>query len=58
MREHRIPKSALREAYRDNRVYARARSEALGKTRALCTELGLVFWPYALIWSRFAILRS
>lgn len=58
VREYGIPRSALREAYRGNRVYARARCEALGKTRALCTELGLVAWPYTLIWSRFGILRS
>lgn len=58
VREHRIPKSALREAYRGNRVYARARSEALGKTRALCAELGLVAAPYTLVWRHFGILRS
>ncbi len=57
-REYRIPKSALREAYRGNRVYAKARCEALGKTRALCSELGLIRWPYSAIWSRFGILRS
>ena len=58
VREYGIPKSALREAYRGNRVYARARSEALGKTRALCAELGLVAAPYTLVWRQFGILRS
>jgi hypothetical protein len=58
VREYGIPKTALREAYRGNRVYARARCEALGKTRALCAELGLLSAPYTLLWRHFGILRS
>ena len=58
VREYAIPKSALREAYRGNAVFARARCEALGKTRALCAELGLIRAPYTLVWRGFGILRS
>ena len=58
VREYGIPKLALREAYRGNAVFARARCEALGKTRALCAELGLVTAPYTLVWRCFGILRS
>jgi hypothetical protein len=58
VREYAIPKAVLREAYRGNPVYARARCEALGKTRALCQELGLLTKPYTLVWSHFGILRS
>jgi hypothetical protein len=58
VREYGIPKSTLAEAYRGNRAYAIARHESLGKTRALCAELGLITAPYSLLWRRFGILRS
>jgi len=58
VREHRIPREVFREAYRGNPVHARMRQECVGKTRALCAELGLIAWPYDALWRRFGILRS
>jgi hypothetical protein len=58
VRTYGIPKAALQEAYRGNRAYATARCASLGKTRALCAELGLIAWPYSGLWRGFGILRS
>lgn len=58
VREHRIPPAVFREAYRGNPAHAHLRQECVAKTRALCTELGLLTWPYDGLWRRFGILRT
>jgi hypothetical protein len=58
VREHAIPRAVFREAYRGNEAHARLRQDCVGKTRALCAELGLLTWPYDRIWRSFGILRS
>jgi hypothetical protein len=58
VREYGIPREVLREAYRGNRIYAKARFDALGKTRALCAELGLIQAPWSALWRHFGLLRS
>jgi len=57
VREYRIPKAVLDEAYRKSPLAQRNRLEALAKVRALCDELGIVtpwsrpLWQRAGIWA-------
>jgi hypothetical protein len=58
IREYRIPRSVVDEAYRKNPVHRQKTLEALRKVRALCEELGIVtpltkwLWKALGIWER------
>lgn len=57
VREFRIPKQALRQAYRDNPDFQRSAATALRKVRQLAGDLGLLtpaairIWKARNIWS-------
>ena len=52
---YRIPAEVIAEAYSDNPDYHRETLASLGKVRKLCVELGLVRWPFTLIWRRLGL---
>ncbi|HVP30175.1 MAG TPA: diiron oxygenase [Myxococcota bacterium] len=57
VREYRIPRRVLDEAYRRSQIGRRNKLEALAKVRELCDELGIVtpwsrpIWQWSGIWS-------
>jgi hypothetical protein len=55
VREYRIPRSVLDEAYRRNPEHLRAAGEALAKLGALCRELEIAVPPFDRLWRRLGI---
>ena len=55
VREYRIPRAVVREAYSDNPAHRAATVEALGKVRNLCRDLGIVTAGSRKLWRAFGI---
>src|SRR3954466_15510175 len=52
---YQIPDEVIAEAYTNNPDYHREAVASLGKVRKLCVELGLVRWPFSIIWRRLGL---
>ena len=52
---YQIPSEVIAEAYTDNPEYHREAIASLGKVRKLCAELGLVRWPFTIIWRKLGL---
>ena len=52
---YQIPDEVIAEAYTNNPDYHREAVASLGKVRKLCVELGLVRWPFTIIWRRLGL---
>ena len=52
---YNIPSEVIAAAYTDNPRYHRESLASLGKVRKLCVELGLVRWPFTLIWRKLGL---
>ena len=50
-----IPADVLEAAYTKNPEYKRETVASLGKVRKLCVELGLVRWPFTVIWRKLGL---
>jgi hypothetical protein len=55
VREYRIPKDVVREAYDDNPRHRENTLASLAKVRNLCVELGLVTGASKLLWKRLGL---
>ncbi len=55
---HRIPKTVIEEAYRNNADHRRRTAESLQKVTSLCRELGLLRRPYHLLWRMLGLTVS
>jgi hypothetical protein len=55
IRAHAIPRSVVREAYRDNPVHRENTLASLAKVRALCEQLGLVTATSRWLWRALRI---
>ena len=50
-----IPAEVIDEAYTNNPEHRRETVASLGKVRKLCVELGLVRWPFTVIWRKLGL---
>jgi len=50
-----IPAEVIDEAYTNNPEHHRETVASLGKVRKLCIELGLVRWPFTVIWRKLGL---
>jgi hypothetical protein len=55
VKRYSIPPEVVKEAYDDNPRHRTETIASLGKVRKLCEDLGLVRWPYSVLWRKLGL---
>jgi len=55
VKRYSIPPEVVKEAYDDNPRHRTETIASLGKVRKLCEDLGLVRWPYTVLWRKLGL---